>query len=306
MSCSNTTYNKKCNNVSQENGQCELHNARKSIISSSVCRRLLFNKCDAYIKHRQEDTDETVTQKCDDYSFIHVNYYCYCEQHYQQYKYGKPDECAICTENIEYEKETPLQCGHWFHLDCLKNSDKMQCPLCRSFYTNYEVSLIHDISYVLFYNLKNPQDCDNPNIIDNYRYEMHNELETNMINNNEQQNDDFTKPFVMKVPRKIANDKSLGLNFIELLYMEIVQVYRVLHLHYSLKLVNKVMLNIFNNNEHRLLAIDVFRMFRKENLEDNNARYVVLEHISFEEENEYTDKYDRFQEIIENLYYSLL
>jgi hypothetical protein len=43
----------------------------------------------------------------------------------------KPSECPICYESLENEK-TPLNCGHWIHINCVKKHFRPECPLCRS------------------------------------------------------------------------------------------------------------------------------------------------------------------------------
>lgn len=62
------------------------------------------------------------------------NYKCnisgYCGIHYKINKYEKPEECAICFESLEKTK-TPLKCGHWIHINCIKKCEKLICPICR-------------------------------------------------------------------------------------------------------------------------------------------------------------------------------
>ena len=45
------------------------------------------------------------------------------------------DTCAICYSEYEENKKIgKLQCGHLFHVDCIKNwlSRKNSCPMCRA------------------------------------------------------------------------------------------------------------------------------------------------------------------------------
>jgi len=44
---------------------------------------------------------------------------------------SKPEECPICFESLNDEKE-PLKCGHWMHLECVKKHFKPECPVCRA------------------------------------------------------------------------------------------------------------------------------------------------------------------------------
>lgn len=57
----------------------------------------------------------------------------YCYQHYNQtsgYRELKPKECIICYESLENQNQA-LECGHWIHLNCIINSAKAMCPICR-------------------------------------------------------------------------------------------------------------------------------------------------------------------------------
>jgi hypothetical protein len=79
----------------------------------------------------------------------------YCNQHKLRYRLEKPENCSIC-----YEETTniivPLGCGHWIHRDCIKKSNKHQCPLCRQkLYTE-------DIIYFMGKNYKKKVDNINP------------------------------------------------------------------------------------------------------------------------------------------------
>lgn len=54
----------------------------------------------------------------------------FCKKHSQKYKFQKED-CPICLENVQNEAYPLLDCGHWVHFDCIVNSNKLECPLCR-------------------------------------------------------------------------------------------------------------------------------------------------------------------------------
>ena len=62
----------------------------------------------------------------------------FCFDHKEQYKFEKPSECSICFDSLD-EKQIPLKCGHWFHKDCIKKTEKHTCPLCRKQMTNDEL-----------------------------------------------------------------------------------------------------------------------------------------------------------------------
>jgi hypothetical protein len=42
----------------------------------------------------------------------------------------KPDECPVCFEGLGRSK--PLSCGHWVHRNCILQSGKKECPICRA------------------------------------------------------------------------------------------------------------------------------------------------------------------------------
>jgi hypothetical protein len=48
----------------------------------------------------------------------------------KSFKQDKPAECIICTD--EMNENTPLECGHWIHIECVKKHFKPECPLCRT------------------------------------------------------------------------------------------------------------------------------------------------------------------------------
>lgn len=69
----------------------------------------------------------------------------YCKIHSHSYRLEVPEDgltCSICLGSIDEEKEIPLGCGHWMHLECLRGWNKPECPCCRSAYTTDEVRRI--------------------------------------------------------------------------------------------------------------------------------------------------------------------
>jgi len=40
------------------------------------------------------------------------------------------EQCILCLENMI--NETPLSCGHVFHINCIKKHFKPECPICRT------------------------------------------------------------------------------------------------------------------------------------------------------------------------------
>ena len=54
----------------------------------------------------------------------------------------KEDYCCVCLEEFEQDF-TPLnECGHYIHLECIINSGKNECPLCRKTIKVYSIKII--------------------------------------------------------------------------------------------------------------------------------------------------------------------
>lgn len=66
----------------------------------------------------------------------------YCSNHQHRYRLEKPDDCPICMDKISSHSETPLECGHWIHKDCLLPTNLHMCPVCRQNMTSHEVQYI--------------------------------------------------------------------------------------------------------------------------------------------------------------------
>jgi len=56
----------------------------------------------------------------------------FCKKHNQKFKYDKPDDCPVCTESLKDEKYPLINCGHWVHYNCIIESGKAECPMCRT------------------------------------------------------------------------------------------------------------------------------------------------------------------------------
>jgi hypothetical protein len=145
----------------------------------------------------------------------------------------------------------------------------MQCPMCRKFYNLKEIQLIYDLVTVAF----------------------------TVSNENE--------AVPLLIPRKILIDEKYGSNYIELIYLEIVTLYKTLNLQYNGRTINKVILNLFKNEEYLNMSLKIYNMFDKIIENGKVKAYLIKDGINFYEDNEYTLNYDRFEEIIENLYYSV-
>jgi len=56
----------------------------------------------------------------------------YCYQHSGiGFRQSKPDDCIVCCESLEKQR-TSLSCGHWVHTNCIIQSAKAECPICRA------------------------------------------------------------------------------------------------------------------------------------------------------------------------------
>lgn len=47
-------------------------------------------------------------------------------------KENNEEECSICLDTMKIADIKTLQCGHSFHLNCLKQLINFHCPLCRT------------------------------------------------------------------------------------------------------------------------------------------------------------------------------
>lgn len=62
----------------------------------------------------------------------------FCKIHKGRFKLDKPPECPICYEILE-DCESPLSCGHWIHLKCLRQLENNECPVCRTAFSERDV-----------------------------------------------------------------------------------------------------------------------------------------------------------------------
>jgi len=104
----------------------------------------------------------------------------YCEDHEEKYSLEKPEDCAICMEHVYEQTETPLECGHWFHKQCLVKTNKYNCPMCRQSMYPYEIDYI-------FGSNKNPFDVSQDNGIN----ELIRDIEIVFISSNQNDQNPF-------------------------------------------------------------------------------------------------------------------
>lgn len=97
----------------------------------------------------------------------------YCSVHRERYKLEKPEDCAVCLCELN-EKVIPLNCGHWFHKECIIPTNIHSCPMCRGCMDKMDIEYIFGskhisknkysvndvIDYVEFVNTNNNNTCD--------------------------------------------------------------------------------------------------------------------------------------------------
>ena len=66
----------------------------------------------------------------------------FCPDHQHRYRLDKPDDCPICMDTISIVTETPLECGHWIHKECLIPTNKHICPVCRQSMKPHEIIFV--------------------------------------------------------------------------------------------------------------------------------------------------------------------
>ena len=66
----------------------------------------------------------------------------HCSDHAHRYRLEKPDDCPICMDTISCRTETPLECGHWIHKECLIPTNIHICPVCRQQMQQHEVEFV--------------------------------------------------------------------------------------------------------------------------------------------------------------------
>jgi hypothetical protein len=56
----------------------------------------------------------------------------FCKKHSKKYKYHECENCPVCFESTNSMSYPLLDCGHWVHLECILQSYKLECPVCRT------------------------------------------------------------------------------------------------------------------------------------------------------------------------------
>ena len=121
------------------------------------------------------------------------------------------------------------------------------------------------------------------------------------------ENDD-TK-FKISVPDFVAYNEGYGLHYIQLICLVIKDFLKNITGNENFnnyKTINKIMLNIFNNEEYLAISRIVYRIFTP--VCDTNGKtlqYKVKETINFKQLNLHTTNYDMFEEIVEQIYHTI-
>lgn len=76
-----------------------------------------------------------------------TSYKKYCMKHEHRYRLDKPDDCPICMDEISETSETPLECGHWIHKNCLIPTNLHICPVCRQDMKPHEIEYIFGLNH---------------------------------------------------------------------------------------------------------------------------------------------------------------
>lgn len=66
----------------------------------------------------------------------------FCKKHEYKHRLEKPVDCPICFDNISNVTETPLECGHWIHKECIKPTNLHKCSICQLPITKQEINFI--------------------------------------------------------------------------------------------------------------------------------------------------------------------
>ena len=246
-------------------------NTKKIIINENCIKLLKFNECNGFQFIRQTLINgeyKNILKKCNEIGENFLNNKHYCDNHYKKYKHIT-EECTVCCENICLNEEVPLECGHIFHINCLKLCNKLQCPLCRKLFNNIELKMIYNLVSLTFSN--------------------------------------NLEKFNLNIPNNIL--EKYGISFIELLYIEIIEFFKIyketINFKTDITLINKIMLNILTNDNYLNVFYDVYNdIFDKVN-ENGKIFYSIKDDIDLNNEEDDDPRllnYSDFRNILESLY----
>ena len=127
-------------------------------------------------------------------------------------------ECIICLSPLQSNLVTPINCGHVFHEDCLKNwrnkGNNDKCPVCKRD-CSHSIKLIFEIKYWSLDNLKEePQTCNElimrNRILKNRNEKYEEEIKESIEHNNKCQRtiEDFIKKVEENSNKNMAKYKN--------------------------------------------------------------------------------------------------
>lgn len=131
-------------------------NLVRSMISNPSGRVQKINKPRQKCVANEYKNDNII--KCNRISSKNSKNKKYCSKHAHKYRLDK-EPCSICMTEIDETTEAPLSCGHWTHLNCLRQWTQQKCPICRIelteeekiIYRPHTVAPMFDINQFTFY-----------------------------------------------------------------------------------------------------------------------------------------------------------
>ena len=187
-------------------------------------------QCNALIYHKK------TLCRCDEYSTEK-----YCSIHRYRYKIEKPEECTICFCKFD-DKEIPLNCGHWFHKECLKPTNVHSCPVCRN---NMDKS---DIKYIFGEKHKEKNNYTNNDLIEYCEFVQ-----------SRSQHDEY----VDEIGNEIIELNQIELEYLEDLLFELIE-YKI-QLYDTSRIINTInieemIFHIFQTNQNQLLLFRISKI----------------------------------------------
>ena len=265
--------------ITNNNYKLKYKQNKKNIQIDENCIKFLkFNECNGYdfvkrslVNDVYKNTLKKCNETCDNK---------YCEKHLKKYKnITDNDDCVICYEKILLNEEVPLECGHIFHVNCLKMCKTLKCPLCRCNFNSKDIILLHNLVRITMSNDSGKFDLNVP-------YHLCEEYEN---------------------------------TFIELLYIEVKKIFETNKGSFDFKtdivLFNKIFYNILTNDIYLDIYRKVYSEFFEIVIENGKTFFKIKDDIDLgnddEDDNEDVNEentdprfinYLDFLDIIEQLY----
>lgn len=84
------------------------------------CANKTYNSNGYCDTHTDQHTQKLLLNE----QFVHL-------EQFRQKNIEKPTDCVICMDSLTSDDHTALECGHWFHIECIKDFREAKCPVCR-------------------------------------------------------------------------------------------------------------------------------------------------------------------------------